>query len=240
MKATERHHLKQNEFLVTTARVVDALDKNRGRALLILGVAVLAAVVVAGYVTWRNQRADRAGALLGAAMVTAQSGIAPAPSLPGTAPVTGTFPTEQARSAAAIQAYNEVIAAYPATDAGYAARYHLAGELLAAGRLDEAEQQFRQVADDGGSTIYGPLAGLGIAQAQSAAGKTDEAIATLTALAASREGLLPVDGVLMELARTNQKAGKTDDARAAIKRVVDEFPDSPYAMDAQQQLTALE
>ena len=32
------------------------------------------------------------------------------------------------------------------------------------------------------------------------------------------------------------KAGKTQDARAAFKRVVDEFPDSPYATEAKQQI----
>jgi TolA-binding protein len=239
MKATERHQLKQNEFLVTTARVVDAFERNRSRALTMLGVAVLVLVVAGGYLYWRRQQADRAGALLGAAMATAQSTIAPASTLPGVATPSGTFPTEQARSEATIKAYTDLIAAYPSSDAAQAARYHLGSELLAAGRLDEAEQQFRQAADNGGSA-YGPLAQLGVAQAQAAAGRYDDAIATLSALAASRDGALPVDGVLIELARTNLLAGKREDARAAYRRVVDEFPDSLYAGDARQQLTALE
>ena len=240
MKATERHHLKQNEFLVTTARVLDALDRNRSRVLLMAAVALLLAVIVGGYIYWRNGQADRAGALLGAAMATAESQIAPAPSLPGATSAAGTFPTDEARAAAVVAAYNEVITQYPSTRAARVARYHLAGELLDAGRVDEAEQQFRRVADEAGSSLYGPLARLGIAQAQNAAGNTDAASVTLTELAASREGLLPVDGVLMELARTSLKAGRTDDARAAFRRVVDEFPDSAYALDAQQQLTALQ
>ena len=240
MKATERHHLKQNEFLVTTAKVVDALDRNRSRAVLLAAIAIVLVVLIGGYIYWRNLQADRAGALLGAALAASESQIAPAPSLPGAAPVSGTFPTEEARSEAAIAAFNEVITAYPSSEAATTARYHLAGELLDAGRVDEAEQQFRQVADEAGASLYGALATLGIAQAQSAAGRVDEAISTLTEAAADREGLLPVDGVLMELGRVNLKAGRTDDARAAFRRVVDEFPDSTYAIEAQQQLTALE
>jgi TolA-binding protein len=203
-------------------------------------VAVLLLVIVGGYVYWRRQQADSAGALLGAAMAIAQAPIAPASSLPGTAPATSSFPTEEARREATISAYNEVIAAYPGTDAALAARYHLASELLGAGRLDEAEQNFRQLVGEAGSSIYGPLGRLGLAQTQSAAGRSDEAIATLTEVAANRDGSLPVDGVLMELARTNLKAGKREDARAAFRRVVDEFPDSPYATEARQQLTAFE
>jgi outer membrane protein assembly factor BamD (BamD/ComL family) len=50
---------------------------------------------------------------------------------------------------------------------------------------------------------------------------------------------MPVDGVLMQLASAEQQAGKTADARATYKRVVDEFPDSAYVTDAQQQIAAL-
>ena len=54
---------------------------------------------------------------------------------------------------------------------------------------------------------------------------------------AEREGMLPVDRILMQPAQTCLKAGKTQEARAAFKRVVDEFPDSNFVAEARQQLT---
>ena len=77
---------------------------------------------------------------------------------------------------------------------------------------------------------------MGLASAMSLGGKHDEAIKTYGELAAARDTMLPVDGVLMALAQANLKAGKTQDARAAFKRVVDEFPTSPYAGEARQAL----
>jgi len=172
------------------------------------------------------------------AMATAESVVSPAPTLPGVTNTAGTFPTERERSEAAIKAYTDVSAKYAGTDAGIAASYHLAAELLKAGRADEAEQAFRRVVDSG-SELYGPVARLGVAEAQAAANKHDQAVATLTELAAIRDGLVPVDAVLMELGRTNLKASKPVEARAAFKRVIDEFPNSTYLSEAQRQLESL-
>jgi TolA-binding protein len=72
-----------------------------------------------------------------------------------------------------------------------------------------------------------------------AGGKVDDAIKAFSDLSAERDGVLPVDGVLMQLARAYLKAGKTQEARATFKRVVDEFAQSPYAAEARQQLTAI-
>ena len=38
----------------------------------------------------------------------------------------------------------------------------------------------------------------------------------------------------MQLAYAYQAAGKSADARQAFKRIVDEFPQSPYAADAKR------
>jgi TolA-binding protein len=218
--------------------VTNAVRENRSAVALGVGAAILVAAIVGGWLYWRTHRANEAGALLGIAMATAQAPITPAPSLPGATQTPGTFPTEQARADATIKLLTQAADAYPNTDEGIAARYQLGSELLAVGRLDDAQAAFQQVATSG-STLYASLAKLGQAQAFMAAGKTDDAIKVYTELAAARDSALPVDGLLMELARASQKAGKPQDARAAFKRVVDEFPDSTYAADARQQLAAL-
>jgi TolA-binding protein len=238
MKSTERHHLKQNEFAETTRRVTEYVVENRRMLSLVLGAVVLVAVVAGAVGYWRGRQADRAGALLAAALATAESPIAPAPTLPGITQQPGTFPTEEARAEATANALNEVIAQYPNTDAATVATYQLGAALLAARKFGEAEQQFRKVVD-GGDDLYAPLARLGLAQTLAAAGKHDEAIKIYADLAATRDGALPIDGVLMALARTHLGAGKTQDARAAFQRILDEFPDSPYVVEARQQVTAL-
>ena len=239
MKAQERHHLKQNEFVHTTARVAARLAPFRDRIVVVTAVVVAVVVVVGGYFWWQKRTDDRAGAMLGRAMAISQGQIAPAPTVPGATQLPGTYPTEEARQAAALQAFQEVSLTYPTTPSGIAAKYHAGAMLLEASKLAEAEQAFRDVTTSAGRTLYGPMAQLGLASALSGQNKHDEAIKILTDLSGDRDGALPQDAVLMELARACLKAGKIPDARAAFKRIVDGFPESSFVAEARQRLTAL-
>lgn len=237
MKAQERRHLKQNEFASTTIQVVETLRSNRDRVVM-WSVAVAAIVAIGGgYWYWQKHTNDEASSLLGVGMSIAQAPIVPPPTLPGATQTAGTYPTDQARQEAALQTFQQVATQYPSTSAGLTARYQMGIALMTLGRLPEAEQSFTAVADKGGSSLYGSMARLGRAESLRYQGKFDDAIKTLTDLAAERDGMLPVDGILMQLAQTCLKAGKTQEARAAFKRVVDEFPDSNFVAEARQQLT---
>lgn len=239
MKAQERHHLKQNEFAVTTARVAETLAANRNRVMVIALAVIAIVIVVGGYLFWQKRTNDQASGMLGTATAIAQAQVVPAPTLPGATQAPGTYSTEQLRDEAALQAFQQVAATYPSTPSGIAATYHVATSLMALGRLAEAEQAFRDVTSRGGSSIYAAMAKMGLVSALVGQNKYDDAIKTLTDLSADRDGALPIDGVLMEMARVYVKAGKPQEARASFKRVVDEFPQSSYAGDARQQLAQL-
>jgi hypothetical protein len=238
MKSIERHQLKQNEFAETTRRAVEAAATYRRQILIGIAAVVVAGGGLVAFLAWRTSQANEAGARIGEAMAIAQAPIAPASTLPGAAQAPGTYPSETARSEAALKAYQAIVADYPSSDVAIAAKYEAAGELLDLGRGAEAESLFDDVVASN-STLYAPMARLGLAQAKLAAGKHDEAVKLLTDLAADREGPLPIDGVLIQLAQAYVKAGKPADARAAYQRVVDEFADSAYAFEARQRLAAL-
>ena len=123
---------------------------------------------------------------------------------------------------------------YPNTDAGLTARFRAAGVLAALGRYPEAEQRYQEVVTKAGRrSIYGRTARLGLGNAQLAQGKNDAAVATFKELSTDSNSQLPLDGVLMQLGRACMQAGKSDDATRAFTRVVDEFPQSLYASEAQ-------
>ncbi len=239
MKSQERHHLKTNEFAVQTARVAETLQSNRDRLLMIVGGIAVIATIIGVYLFMQRRTDERASALLGEGLTIQQAQIAPAPTIPGAKQQAGTYPTEQARAEAALTAFQKAIDEYPSHDAGIAARYHRAGVLLSLGRAQEAETAFAEAASAAGSSITGAMARLGQAQAQAAQKKYDEAIKLLTDLSGQRDSELPIDGVLIELARVYQRAGRSQDARATFKRVVDEFPMSPYAGEARQQMATI-
>ena len=83
--------------------------------------------------------------------------------------------------------------------------------------------------------IYSRTARLGLADAQAAQGKFDQAIEIYRTLSTDTKSTLPVDGVLMSLGRTYARAGRHEEAVRAFSRIVDEFPQSPYAADARRE-----
>lgn len=239
MRAHERQHLKRNEFAIRVARVTEIIATHRDRVILV--AVVVAVLVVAGsaYSWWRGNTAEKAGAMLGVAMTIYEAPIVPAPTVPGAVQQAGTYPTQSARDEAALAAFQQIIDAYPSTTAGIAARYHHAASLMALGRYADAERGFQAAGDAAGTTVFAPMAKLGQAEVLIASGQFDKGVQIFETLAADRDGMLPVDGVLMQLARAYEKAGKAAEARTAYKRVVDEFPDSLYVPAARTELTRL-
>jgi TolA-binding protein len=244
MKRTERHHLKENEVASTVARAKEAYELYRKP---IIAAAIAVTIIVAsavGFMAWRSQADSQARALLADAMAVERAQVATAPASGATAPApppAGSYPTERVRNEAALAKFMAVANAYPSSGAGVAARYHAAAMLTALGRTNEAMQRYQEVLDRGGSSLYGQMAKLGMADAEVAVGKFDQAIAVYREMSSAKEGQLPVDGILMQLARAYGAAGKQTDARQTFKRVVDEFPQSAYSVEAKRamdQITA--
>ena len=243
MKSTERHRLKENEVASWFVRLTETYEANKQQITVgLVAVAVIVAAVV-GFVMWRGQTSSQAAAMLADAITAERAPIAPAPApapaagatTPAPAPA-GSYPTEKARDEAALAKFMAVADAYPSSDAGIAARYHAAAMLVALGRHPEAQQRYQEVMDRAGTSVYGQMAKLGKADAEVAAGKFDGAIAVYKELSADKDGPLPVDGILMQLGRACDAAGKAGDARQAFKRIVDEFPQSPYSAEAKRAL----
>jgi TolA-binding protein len=240
MKRTERHKLKENEFARTVEHARDVVAQRRRDIFTVIVAAAVLLVLVGGYTWWRSARNARANGLLADALATYTAPVVPpappAPDSPPPVPQPGTFQTEQARAEAALPKFYEAANAYPNSDAGIAARYHVASLLASLGRHAEAEQRYREVVDKAGSGIYGRTAQLGLAEVQVAQKKYDDAIAIYTELSRDTNAAIPVDGVLMQLGRTYARAGRKDEAIQAFNRIVQEFPQSVYTSDAKREL----
>jgi tetratricopeptide (TPR) repeat protein len=241
MKRTERHHLKENEVAEWVHHLREGYGQNRS-AIIYGGIAVLMVIVgLAGYVVWRQNIESRSRSVLAEAMSVAEAPVtpptAPEAGKPAAQPA-GTFPTERARFEAALPKLQSAAEAYPTTGAGTIARYRAAAALVALGRIDEGLRQYQLVVDSR-KGVFSVMARLGMADSQLLAGQFDQAIAAYKELAAGNVEEAPQDGVLMSLARAYRLAGKTADARSTLKRVTDEFPQTPSAAAARRELDAL-
>lgn len=238
MKRAERHHLKENELKHLAQQARDAYGARRRELSWVLAAVVIMAVAAVGYFGYREYVHARAGTLLAEAMAVQDARIGPPPA-PGTVTAAPYFPTERERFQAALARFKAAADAYPSTDDGIYARYKEAAIQMTLGSFSAAATAYQQVIDRAGSGIHGDMARLGLAEAQAQSGQYDQAISTFKELAQKSDGLLPVDGILMELGRAYRDAGKSGDAQQTFNRIVSEFPDSPFNADAKRELESL-
>jgi TolA-binding protein len=239
MKRTERHHLKENEL---ASLAVGARDMVEGRGRQMIGGVVAVVVVLAavlGYVSYRNRVEARAHTALAQALAVEEARIGPPVAFGSQAPTGLSFVTQREKSQAALTKYKEVADQFPTSEAGLFARYRQASTYMALGLPKNAAEAYQQVIADGGNGHYAQMARLGLAEAQAQNGEYDQAISTFRDLSQRKDGPLPVDGVLIRLGRIYVEAGKPGEAEQTFNRLVQEFPDSPFAADARKELDQL-
>ena len=246
MKRTERKHLKENELAHTLEVARDYLEARKRAVATVAILVVVFALGIVGIGIWRERSHGAAERALAEAMVALNAPVVPAgvegaEGVPAAAQLgaTGTFATEEAKLNDALPKLKAAADAYPGTQAGIQARYHMAGALAAIGRHEEAITTFDEVINRAGeNTLYGRMARLGKADAQERAGQLDAAIETWKTLAEEGDEL-PVDAILMQLARAYVQKGNTEEARKALTQIVDNHPDSVYLPEAREELETL-
>ena len=240
MKTAERHRLKHNEVADTLQDVMANVQSNR--RLIVAGLVAILVLIssVGAWTYYRGQRNGKASALLGEAMIVADTPVVdPAAATPGKTPPppqTNTFPSERAKLEAAFPKFLAAADAYPDTVAGIAARYHAAATLAALGRQADAKLRYAEVVDRDPRGVYGKMAKLAQADLNVQDKQYDQAINTLRELSLDTKGDVPVDAVLNQLAAAYLAAGKNAEAQQTYRRITTEFAASPYAADAKKQL----
>jgi tetratricopeptide (TPR) repeat protein len=91
---------------------------------------------------------------------------------------------------------------------------------------------------DPGSIASG-VAALSYLDAEAAAGRVKEAIASAKGYLETAEPPLPKDVLLFTLARLYEKDGQLAEAKTSYQRVVSDYPDSPMRFEAQQKTQGL-
>ncbi|WP_291983001.1 tetratricopeptide repeat protein [Luteitalea sp.] len=243
MNKAEREQLKHNEAADALVAANSYLSQH-GRTIALTAVAVLLLVAsVFGYRAFKARTEERAQAQLAEAVEILNAPLTPAPA-PGAAPTpaaAGTYATEAARAEAALTQLLTTAEAFGGTDGGMRARYYAASLYAETNRPKEAADAYAAVRDQAGaSTLLGRMASLGLASMQVRQKQFDPAIKSLQDLSQRRDGPLPLDAVLVQLADAYQQAGRSAEASQALQRVIDEFPQSPYAADARQRVEALQ
>lgn len=236
MKRTQRHHLKQDEFVHGIDQATQWFLANQKNvvngALVLLGAALL----LGGLYLYRTRQAETARVLVADALQQFHATVGERdPGAPEGAPH---FATSEEKYRAALASFQTIADDFSGYDAGRQARYY-AG--LCQASLDEFEQAEATLSElrSGERDLLYYLGTKALAAVKAERKDYAGASELYRALAEDKDNPLPKDYLLYELARSEERAGNREQARQYYDRMLAEHPDSQLRGDAMNRSEAL-
>lgn len=223
-----RKQLKQDDEFVSAAEKIFSWIADNRRQLTVAICAVLAAALLGwGVKAWMGTRTEDASLLLYHATQSFEGDAAAGSLVPG-----GDVEAAEAE-------FLQVIDSYGSSDQADMARLYLARIALSRGETDEARAILVELSQQHGGDLIGRLASLDLIDLRIASGQTTEVAGELEAMVLGQNDGLPRDAALYKLGEVFINSGEPERARSYFERLVEEFPESPYIMNAQQKLNEL-
>jgi len=234
MRREHRRELKHDRFVDEMGTLSTRARENQ-RFLLVVTVAIVAvAVAVYGIYYYRSTREQRAQDALAVAVETIDSPLLPAP---GGQPVPGAkFKTEAERSAAAEKQFKDVQTKYSGTDAADVAGLYVARFDAGRGDVTGARKLLDQFIREHPKHVLVGSARFSLYQLRIENGEAGQVANELQAEISKTDPILPADSLLMLLAHAYDAQGSAAKSKDAYRRIATEFPDSPYALEAQRRI----
>ena len=238
-----RKEMKRDELSTALGRGYDYAESHVRNILLVLGAAVAVGLLVGLFFMYRSGRAEEAGKALTQALEVYQAPIDPAAPKPDDpeAPTFADVAARQAKAKALFQALHDDYGSTIAGDiAGDIAAIYLAQIAMAEGQPDRARELWNEFLEEHEGHLLAGQTRVNLLRLDRSQGKAQQVADQLAAMLDDPEPPLPQDIVLSELAVTQEQLGKKKEAIQSYERLATEFPQSPFARDAQQKIRELD
>lgn len=228
-----RKQIKQDEFISFVDHGVHWMGQNWRQAAIGLAGVLVVALAWWGVTAFMAGRSDAGGRALADALA-----IYEAPTGGGTPDGKTRFATDAERWGASEKAFQGVRSRYWLTPQARMADLYLA--RIAADRGDPmaAIRKLGEITSRRESDPLVRLAMLDLIRLRVARGEGPQLVPDLEAMIAGKDPRLPRDTALFELARLWEHEGKQEDANRMYRKLIEDFPESPYRADAQQRLSS--
>ena len=234
MRREHRRELRHDRF-VDEIGTLSARARDNQRLLLII-TAILVAGAIAAYGTYfyRSSREQRAQDALAVAIETVDSPLLP-PAGGQVAPG-AKYKTEAERNAAAEKQFKDAESKFSGTDAADVAKLYLARIDASRGDVVGARRLLTDFIRDHPKHMLVGSARYSLYQLRIENGEVPQVISELSAEVAKSEPVLPPDTLLVLLAHAYDAQGNGEKSNETYRRIATEFPDSPYALEAQRRI----
>ena len=234
MDRQHRRDLKHDRFVDEVGLLTERARANQ-RGLLFIGAAALAIALIAyGIYFYRSNQEDKAQSALAQAIETFESPLV-TEGQPQQDP-RAKFKTEAERTAAAEKQFKDVQAKFGGTDSADVAGLYIARISASRGDVATAEKMLKEFVDEHPKHFLVGAARYSLFQMRIDNGQAPQVATELNAELAKTEPVLPADSLLVLLAHAYEIQGDEEKSRATYRRIVTEFPDSPFALEAQRRV----
>jgi outer membrane protein assembly factor BamD (BamD/ComL family) len=229
-----RKQIKKDEFISLVDRGIHWMGGNWRQAAMGLGAVLGVALVYWGVTALLGSRKDAAAHAVAQALESYDAPVGNAAQPDAKIK----FATDAERLAAAEKAFQAVKSRYWLTPQVSVAELFLA--RIAADRGDQAQavRLLGEITSHRSSDPVVRLAMLDLIRIRVAKGEGMQLVKELESMAAGKDPRLPRDAALYQLARVWEQVGKPEEASKLYRKLVEDFPDSPYRPDAQQRIAA--
>lgn len=229
----KRRDIKHDKFIDEMNEAYSFASRNRRNLVLAVAAMAVLLAVVAGVALYRKGEQKKAQAELAEAIAIVD---APSADTPGTAATDAKYKTEAEKFARAEPMFARIGDKYSGSNAGDVAELYLARIAAAKGDTKVAQAKLEDFVRQHHDHMLAAAAQQSLYELRLQGAETKATIAELEQKLGDEATIIPKDAILSLLARGYEMTGDESRARETYRRLVNEFPDSPYAMDAQRKL----
>ncbi len=238
MDRQHRQDLKHDKFVDEIGTLSTAARENQRLLVTITAAAVAIAILAYGIYFYRSNHEQKAQDALAAAMDTMDSPLLPPAGQPAQQqPAPGAkYKTDAERSAAAEKQFRAVESNYSGSDAADVAKLYLARLDAQRGDTTNARALLQQFIAGHPKHLLVGTARYSLYQLRIEAGEAPQVVSEVSAELVKTEPVLPADSLLVVLAHAYEAQGNEAKSRDTYRRIATEFPESPYAIEAQRRM----
>jgi predicted negative regulator of RcsB-dependent stress response len=230
-----RKELKKDELRDTLAHGADAVLSHQQLAIYILLAGVVIALGFVGWKTYTERQTVKAASAYDSAM---KAYLAPVRNAgPPAAPGEITYADDKAKYTDVAQKFGDVASKYPHTRPGQLAAYYAALSDEKLGKTDDAKSWLHGLTSSANED-FAAMARFELAQISDRSGQGDEAVKLYQQLIAKPSVLVPKPVVMLTLAE-HYGASNPAEASKLYSQIKSEYPDTPIAQQADQEMNLL-
>ena len=232
MDRQHRRDLKHDRFVDEIGSLSTRARENQRLLIILTAGVVILAVLGYGLYFYRSSREEHAQETLATAIDTIESPLLPPA---GSQPIPNAkFKTDAERRAVAEKQFKAVESKFGGSDAADVAGLYLARMEALRGNTASARKRLQHFVDQHPKHLLVGGARYSLYQLRIDGGEAPQVAQELQAQIGKSDSVLPSDTLLILLAHAYDAQGNAEKSKETYRRIATEFPDSPYAMEAQR------